>query len=315
MLRQVVRRSNPLRMQVRGSAWNFQELMESRIPDYKGRPNRSGAELEQVKAALPKIEFMTSYEFDVLTKTRSNLTKEYSYQRDMRLKVTELMLDEAPHELEGLAVEGDAALKQLAELKALQTLTEYAGDLLEGQNQIVQRVNDFVDSNPVYLLDQPLREEARWNLLPEMDHKTRSLVRTELRDWLPAEYRQTRAVDLQQVAAFSPPVKADMFRAIEARAKDAEAEIRSLPPAEQAGLLALVKDNVAKSKAFIDPTYDITPEAINACNDVDALRAMAHRVTEYSGDARLLAIYGKAAQLTGDTAAQAILKEAKDLVF
>eukprot|EP00667_Euglena_gracilis_P028109 EG_transcript_35473 len=179
---------------------------------------------------------MTSYEFDVLTKTRSNLTKEYSYQRDMRLKVTELMLDEAPHELEGLAVEGDAALKQLAELKALQTLTEYAGDLLEGQNQIVQRVNDFVDSNPVYLLDQPLREEARWNLLPEMDHKTRSLVRTELRDWLPAEYRQTRAVDLQQVAAFSPPVKADMFRAIEARAKDAEAEIRSLPPAEQAGL-------------------------------------------------------------------------------
>jgi len=32
--------------------------------------------------------------------------------------------------------------------------------------------------NPVYLLDQPLREEARWNLLPEMEHKTRSLVRT-----------------------------------------------------------------------------------------------------------------------------------------
>ncbi len=58
--------------------------------------------------------------------------------------------------------------------------------------------------NPVYLLDQPLREEARWNLLPEMDNKTRSLVRTELRDWLPAEYRQVRAVDLQQTAAFSP---------------------------------------------------------------------------------------------------------------
>ena len=50
-------------MQVRGSAWNFQELLESRIPDYKGRPNRSGAELEKVKAALPKIQFMTTYEF------------------------------------------------------------------------------------------------------------------------------------------------------------------------------------------------------------------------------------------------------------
>lgn len=302
-------------MQVRGSAWNFQELIESRIPDYKGRPNRAGDELEKVKAALPKIEFMTSYEFDSLTKTRSNIMKEYAYQRDMRLKVTELMLDEAPHQLEHLSVEGDQTLKVAAELKALQNLTEYAGDVLEGQNQLVQRVNDFVDANPVYLLDQPLREEARWNLLPEMDHKTRSLVRTELRDWLPAEYRQVRAVDMQQVAAFTPSVKAEMFNAIDARAKEAETEIKAMPPAEQAAMLALLKDNVAKSKAFIDPTYDITPEAIAACNNADALREMAHRVTEYNGDARLVAIYEKAAQITVDTAGQAILKEVKSLVF
>ena len=52
----------------------------------------------------------------------------------------------------------------------------------------------FFYSNPVYLLDQPLREEARWNLLPEMDNKTRSLIRTELRDWLPGEYKQVRGI-------------------------------------------------------------------------------------------------------------------------
>ena len=36
-------------------------------------------------------------------------------------------------------------MKAAAELKSLQNLAEYAGDLLEGQNQIVQRVNDFVE--------------------------------------------------------------------------------------------------------------------------------------------------------------------------
>jgi len=38
MLRQAVRRPSALRMQTRGSAWNFQNLIENRIPDFKGRP-------------------------------------------------------------------------------------------------------------------------------------------------------------------------------------------------------------------------------------------------------------------------------------
>jgi len=313
MLRQAVRRPCALRMQTRGSAWNFQNLIENRIPDFKGRPNRSGEELEKVKAALPKIEFMSSYEFHQMSRTRSNIMHEYGYQRDMRLKVTDLMLHEAPHHLEGLAAEGPADVRTVSELKALQNLTEYAGDLLEGQNQIAQRLNDFVDSNPVYLLDQPLREEARWNLLPEMEHKTRSLVRTELRDWLPTEYRQYRAVDLEQVAAFSPDVKGEMFKAIETHAKAAEAEIKALPAAEQAGMLALLKENVEKSKAFIDPTHDITPETIAKTSDLDTLRAFAHRVTDYNGDSRLLAIYEKAAQISGDTVGAALIKEARAL--
>lgn len=298
-------------MQVRGSAWNFQEVIEARIPEYKGRPGRSGAELEQVKAALPKLEFMSSYELDSITKPRSNIMGEYAYQRDMRIKVAELMLAEAPAALADVAVDGTPEQKAAVELKTLQNLSEYAGDLLEGQNQIVQRVNDFVESNPVYLLDQPLREEARWNLLPEMDNKTRALVRTELRDWLPGQYQQIRAVDLQKSAAFDTAVKADMFKAIDEHAKEAEAEIKAMPAAEQAGLMALLADNVQKSKAFIDPTHDITPEAISACSNVDALREMAHRVTEFNGDERLIAIYEKAAQLTGDTVGAAILKDVK----
>jgi len=300
--------------QVRGSAWNFQELIEARIPEYKGRPNRSGAELTSVKTGMPNVSFMTSYELDTLSKTRSNIMGEFAYQRDMRIKVTELMLEEAPARLAAVTT-GSPELQSVAELKALQNLSEYAGDLLEGQNQIVQRINDFVESNPVYLLDQPLREEARWNLLPEMDNKTRSLIRTELRDWLPGEYKQVRAVDLQQSAAHSPKVKEDMFKAIDQAAKEAEAEIKAMPAAEQAGLMAVLKENVESSKAFIDPTHDITAASISACKDVDALREMAHRVTEYNGDARLIAIYEKAAQMTGDTAGAALIKEIKTAAF
>lgn len=314
MIRQLSRKASSFKHQVRCSAWNFQETMESRIPDFKGRPNRSGADLQKAKDALPKVVFMTSYEFDLLTKTRTNVIGEFGYQRDTRIKVSELMLKEAPEKLHDVH-ESNPEIKKFAELKALQSLSEYAGDLLEKQNSNVQRINDFVDSNPVYLLDQPLREEARWNLLEDMENRTRAAVRKELQSWLPAEYQQHRAADFQQVAAFSPEVRRQMLAKIDERAQSYESEISSLPAAEQQAYREILAANVAASKACIDPTHDITAEAISAAKGVDELRAMAHRVSEYNGDERLLAIYEKAASISGDNAAGALIGELKSVVY
>ena len=41
--------------------------------------------------------------------------------------------------------ESNPEVKRFAELKALQNLSEYAGDVLEKQLTNVQRINDFVD--------------------------------------------------------------------------------------------------------------------------------------------------------------------------
>eukprot|EP01001_Neometanema_parovale_P007566 NODE_3866_length_1152_cov_76.270165_g3679_i0.p1 GENE.NODE_3866_length_1152_cov_76.270165_g3679_i0~~NODE_3866_length_1152_cov_76.270165_g3679_i0.p1 ORF type:complete len:315 (+),score=92.54 NODE_3866_length_1152_cov_76.270165_g3679_i0:56-1000(+) len=311
--RTCARASVALRNQVRTSIWNFQDLVESEIPDYHGRPNRTGAALEEAKRSLPKITFMTSCEFDALTKSRSNIMGEYTNQRDLRQKVTELMLAEAPGALGGIHAEPEA--KQAAELQALQRLSEYAGDLLEHQHQNVQRVNDFVESNPVFTLEQPLREEARWNTMAQMDSVTRASVRTALRNWLPTEYRQVKAADIQQKAAFSTTVRQSMLAKVDEQAKAFEKEIASRPAGEQAALREILKADVAASKNFIDPTHDITADAIAKCTDASALRDMAHRVHQYNGDERMAAIYVRAAELTKDAAGSAIAKELKAALY
>eukprot|EP00996_Jenningsia_fusiforme_P002281 NODE_3116_length_1044_cov_34.438191_g2863_i0.p1 GENE.NODE_3116_length_1044_cov_34.438191_g2863_i0~~NODE_3116_length_1044_cov_34.438191_g2863_i0.p1 ORF type:complete len:302 (+),score=61.41 NODE_3116_length_1044_cov_34.438191_g2863_i0:57-962(+) len=287
-------------LQVRYSAWNFQEILESRIPDYNGRPQRTAEELATIKASLPKIVFQTSSEFATLTKPRSNVVGEYTYQRDFRQRVTELMLQEAPQKLAGISTDQE---KGLAELKALQNLSEYSGDLLEGHLQDIQRLNDFVDSNPVYLLDQPLREEARWNTLAEMDNTTRAQVRSELRNWLPEDFRQQKAADIQQVAAASPSVRKAMLAKIDERVAQTK-----LPDPKFSNLL---KAEAEACKRFVDPTFDITPEAIARSTNVDELRDFAHRVAEYNADERLALIFEKSSQLTGDVAGQNLLKQLK----
>jgi len=309
----VAKHSNAFKHQVRCSAWNFQTILESRIPDYRGRPNRSGADLEKAKGSLPKIVFMTSYEFDVLTKPRVPV-KEYTYQSANRRKVAELFVHEAPHKLSEVHV-SNPEVKKFAELKALQNFSEYAGDLLELQNQNTQRVNDFVDSNPVYLLDQPWREEARWNRIEEMDNRTRAVVRSELRAWLPQEYQQRFSADIQQTAAFSPSVRKQMLEKIDEQAKAFESEISSLPQEEQGPLVEVLKAEIAKAKGFVDPTADITLEAISSSSDLETLRSYAHRVHGYNGDERMAAIYEKAAQVASDSAGASLAKDIKAAVF
>lgn len=315
MLRQLVRRSSAIKGQVRYSAWNFQNTVESRVPIFKGRPNREGADLQKAKDALPKIVFMTSYEFDLLTKARSNVVPEYIYQRETRLKIAELFLKEAPEKLHGIHV-SDPAQKTAIEMKALQNFSEYAGDLLEQQMQNVQRINDFVDSNPVYLLEQPLREEARWNMIEEMDNTTRAAVRTDLRNFLPSQYQQVKAADFQQVAAFSAEVRAKMLAAIDEHAEQCEREdIANAPEAEKEKLLKILKGEVMASKNFIDPTYKITTEAIDACDDSNELREMAHKIADYNGDERMLTIYARAAKLSGDSIGQTIVSQMQEVVY
>jgi hypothetical protein len=299
--------------QVRWSAWNFQEILESRIPDYKGRPQRSEEEIEKIKQSLPKIVFQNSYEFDLLSKTRSNIAGEYVYQRDFRQKVAELFLHEAPHKLASVSV-GDGESQKLAELRTLQQLSEYSGDLLESQLQNTQRLNDFIDSNPVYLLDQPLREEARWNTLQEMDNTTRAAVRTELRNWLPEDFRQVKAADVQQVAAFSPEIRGQMLKKIDERVAEAEKEIKSQNPSEQARLLSILKDDALASKKFVDPTFDITIDSIEKTTDTEELRTLAHRVADYNGDSRLIAILERASKITGDAKGAELTKQIKTIL-
>lgn len=303
----------PLSSQIRWSAWNFQQLMESRIPDYLGRPKREGGDLSKVQNQFPKISFMSSLEFDLISKTRSNDMGEYVYQRDLRLKATELLLSEAPHQLESIHAE-NAEIQDLAELKQLEKLSEYAGELLEHRNQTSQRVNDFVDSNPVYLLEQPWREEARFNRLAEMDNRTRAVVRQELRSWLPQELQQHKVADIQQSAAYSQTVRSEMVQKIMENKKEAEAQIQAMPANERARFQQILEDDVTKSLQFVDPTHDINEENIEKCSDVSELRDMAHRVSSFNGDNRLMAIYKRASDLTGDTHAAALLKKMESTI-
>eukprot|EP01010_Urceolus_cornutus_P000618 NODE_1136_length_1086_cov_252.773385_g869_i0.p1 GENE.NODE_1136_length_1086_cov_252.773385_g869_i0~~NODE_1136_length_1086_cov_252.773385_g869_i0.p1 ORF type:complete len:339 (-),score=119.16 NODE_1136_length_1086_cov_252.773385_g869_i0:69-1016(-) len=301
MLKQVVKRST-LRSQTRGSAWNFQYSVEFNPPDYLGRPNRTGDDLTATKNALPTVEFMSSEQFNQLTKQRANFMGEFMYQRDLRLKITDMLLAEAPEKVPGLDSLATSDAQNVAQLKALQGLSEYAGELLEQSNQVAQTVNDFVDANHPFLLDQPLREEARWNVIQEMDNNTRVAVRNELRDWVPTEYRQVRAADIQTAAAFSPTICADMLKKVDERAKEAEADIAAAPKEAQPRLRELLKIEVEEAKKFVNPVLDITPAKVKQTTSLDELRTMAHRVTEHNGDVSLLLeIYARASELSKDT--------------
>eukprot|EP00993_Chasmostoma_nieuportense_P001941 NODE_2779_length_1093_cov_952.962733_g2649_i0.p1 GENE.NODE_2779_length_1093_cov_952.962733_g2649_i0~~NODE_2779_length_1093_cov_952.962733_g2649_i0.p1 ORF type:complete len:314 (-),score=84.09 NODE_2779_length_1093_cov_952.962733_g2649_i0:96-1037(-) len=307
----VTRTLTPLTAQVRWSSWNLQLIQEAKIPDYAPRPNRGAAEVEELKKKMPELVFVTSHEHDLVTKTRTNIMGEWSYQRNLRLKVAELVLNEAPQQLkEPMEVKDETQL--LESFKTLQNLSEYSGDLLELHNQSAQRVNDFVDSNPPFLLEQPLREEARWNEPADMDLVTRAQVRNELREWLPTELQQRRAADVQTVAAFSPSVRKNMLDLIDKHRAESMAEIKALPQAQQPKFIAILEEEVAAGKRYIDPTLDITPEAI-AKASLSELRDMAHRVSEFNWDSRMIAILGRASELSKDEVGARLVKQMKEV--
>jgi hypothetical protein len=64
----------------------------------------------------------------------------------------------------------------------------------------------------------------------------------------------------------------------------------------------------------VDPTDEVTAEAIAKCADLETLEKWSRAVHEYNGDERMLQIYARAAEITKNPEHQALVKQMQTLM-
>ena len=89
----------------------------------------------------------------------------------------------------------------------------------------------------------------------------------------------------------------------------AKVEKEHATEAQQGKYEADLKEVIAELNADVDPTAEITMDAIKKTTSLDELEDWSRLVHEYNGDNRILAIYDRAADLTKNEEHKAMLKQ------
>jgi len=288
--------------------WNYKYTDEA--PRHMKFPERTEEEVRTTMDILPKIDFCTSYELLSFDADRMNPhanRKEFGNEMKFRLEkqsntVTraQTLIKEGKYSTD-VKVE-DTMIARIADEEHVQAEMKYIKTI---------RANEMAEDNRLDILPggspNSLREKTRWNLQSELHHIDRDEINKRLMAWLPEKYHIVYYDDFQTVAANDAGARSQMNKIVEEVQKDCEAE------AKANGWDADLKEVVAELQEDIDPSREVTLEKIKAATSLEDLERWSRLVHEYNSDARLPAIYLRAAELTGDTAHKKLAEQIKSL--
>ena len=245
-------------------------------------------------AALPKIDFGSTYEALTWDAARTNEhlgRKEFQNEIRFRLekqsstvyRAQQIMKDNHPEKTE------DRLIAQVFDEEHVAAEMKYIKCI---------RANEFAEDSRLDILPggspSSLREKTRWNLALELSPSDRAEIMKRLQAWLPEKYHIVYQDDVQGACANNASVREQVLGIIDNVEKEHAEEAKKL------GYEADLKEEVEALRSEADPSRHITLEKIAACGSLEQLEEWSRVVHEYNGDARLLAIYEKAACITGN---------------
>lgn len=172
------------------------------------------------------------------------------------------------------------------------------------------RANEFAEDSRLDILPggspSSLREKARWNTNFELHPQDRAEILDRLMAWLPAKYHIVYQDDFQTAAANDADVRGKISSIIDSVENEHKDEAKKL------GYEADLKAVAEELRDDADPTRHITSAKIKASTDLNQLEEWSRAVHEYNGDGRMLEIYAKAAELTGDQDHKALVAKLQE---
>jgi hypothetical protein len=286
---------------------NYSYKYTGEAPLWMRRELRNEIDREAAKAALPKIDFASTWEMLLFDADRLHPhlhRKEFGNEVKFRLEKQANTVARAQQLIrDGTysdpAVE-DTMIARIADEEHIQAEMKYVKCI---------RANEVAEDNRLDILPggspMSLREKTRWNTMTELHPVDRAEINARLMAWLPEKYHIVYFDDFQTAAANDATVRGEMKAIIKNVEKEHAAE------AKAAGYEKDLQEVVRELEADVDPTAHITAEAINASSNLEELEDWSRLVHEYNGDARLLQIYERAAALQKNEGHSKLVKQLK----
>lgn len=274
-------------------------------PQWLKYRQRTEDEVKFAKTVVPVMDFASTYEALLWDADRLNPNlnrKEFGNEIKLRLEKQSNSVARAQH----LINEGTYAQEPRVEDAMIARIVDEEHVQAEMQYVKCIRANELAEDNRLDILPggsaQSLREKTRWAVNTELHPLDRAEIASRLTAWLPEKYHIVYFDDFQTVAANSSSNRKEMLAIVDDVAKTYEKE------AAASGYTEDLKEVIAELKDDVDPTRNITLEAIKNCAQLDQLEAWSHQVHEYNGDERMFAIYARAAEITGNKEHAALVK-------
>lgn len=302
-----------------GERW-YGHLMDMDVHDYKFtgelpkwmRPQTrtDKDEMAAAKAIMPTINYKGSYEILINDADRLNgklNRKEFGNEIKNRLEKDSNTVARAQQMMANQTFSDqrteDIMISRIADEEHVACEMKYVKCI---------RANEFAEDNRLDVLPggspNSLREKTRWNLNWELHPIDRNEIGARLQAWLPEKYHIVYFDDFQGVAAQNKEARAEMKQVVKNVKKELEAE------AKKNNWEADMDEVLAEVAHDIDPTDEITADAIAGCSDLETLEKWSRSVHEYNGDERMIQIYSRAAEITKNPEHQALIKQMKALL-
>lgn len=283
--------------------WNYKYSNE--IPKWMRYPARSAEETEDVKGGMPHVDFATSYEALIFDADRLNAginRKEFANEKKFRLEKqantvarSQMLIREGTYAKD--AKVEDRMIARIADDEHMNAEMKYVKCI---------RANEVSEDNRLDILPggspNSLREKARWNMPMELHPADRNEIMVRLMAWLPEKYHVVYHDDFQTVAANDASCRSEMLAIID------NVEKEHMDEAKASSYEADLQEVCAELRDEVDPTRHVTPEKIKASSNLDELEEWSRLVHEYNGDERIMQIYERAAEITGNEKHKALLK-------
>jgi len=286
---------------------NYSYKYTGEVPAWQRRESRSDEEKTAARAAMPPIQFCTTYEQLIFDADRMNVhkgRKEFANEIKYRLEKQANTVARSQQIIrdgtyKDPAVE-DTMIARIADEEHIQAEMKYVKCI---------RANEVAEDNRLDILPggspMSLREKTRWNSPLELHPIDRAEINARLMAWLPEKYHVVYFDDFQTAAANDATIRSEMKAIVKAVAEEHKEE------AKASGYEGDLEEVVAQLENEVDPTAHITSEGIAKSTNLEELEDWSRLVHEYNGDARLIEIYERAATLQKNEAHLKMLEKVK----
>ncbi|CAD2219217.1 cytochrome c oxidase subunit IV [Angomonas deanei] len=263
-------------------------------PSWMRSKVKTEEETNFAKSVLPHIDFASSYECLLFDADRLNPAlnrKEFGNEIKFRLEKQSNTVARAQQLVESNKDEKtqNILIARVFDEEHVQAEMKYVKCI---------RANELAEDNRLDILPggspNSLREKTRWNVNTELHPADRAEIAARLTAWLPEKYHIVYFDDFQTVAANDANARKEMLQIVENVKKEYTEE------AKKGNFDKDLEESVTELLDDVDPSRAITSEEIKKCTDLAKLEEWSHIVHEYNGDDRILEIYAKAAELTGN---------------